>query len=324
MSAVIGARPHRPVLGEEDVLEVRLAADDVNEALPGRGRDDRTDLAGDPHPDEAALGHGVADTRQTAEQLDRDWLGEQQLDVVERELADRLDAIDLDEAALADDRDPVAGPVDLVDDVRRQEDRPAVGAGFADELEERLLDERVEPGRRLVEDEQVRLVLERHDQPDLLLVALGVLAEAPARVEVEPLDQVVDVGAVDPAAQVREVGDGVGAGQAVVQVELARQVADPPMDRDRVDGRLDAEHRGPAAGRTDEVEQDPHRRRLARAVGSEEPEDLALADLEVEVDDAAVRAVRLREALGLDDGDQPGFLRSLAAGGRWRSDAETR
>ena len=110
---------------------------------------------------------------------------EGQLDVVEGEVADGLDAVDLDQPALADDRDAVAGPVDLVDDVRRQEDRPSVVARLADEPEERLLDERVEARRRLVEDEQVGPVLERDDQPDLLLVALGVLLEPPARVEVE-------------------------------------------------------------------------------------------------------------------------------------------
>ena len=123
-----------------------------------------------------------------------DRRAEGQLDVVEGELADRLDAVDLDEPALADDRDPVAGAVDLVDDVRRQEDRPTVVARLADEREERLLDERVEARGRLVEDEQVRPVLERDDQPDLLLVALRVLLEPPARVEVEALDELGDVG----------------------------------------------------------------------------------------------------------------------------------
>ena len=138
--------------------------------------------------------------------------------------------------------------------------------------------------------------------PTFCLLPLRVLAEAPARVEVERVDQPRDVGPVDAAAQVPEVLDRLGAGQAVVQVELAGQVADPAMDRDRIGGRLDAEHLGAAGGRTDEVEQDAHRRRLARAVGPEEAEDLALGDLEVELDDASVLAVGLGQAFGLDDG----------------------
>ena len=49
------------------------------------------------------------------------------------------------------------------------------------------------------------------------------------------------------------------------------------------------------------VEQRPDRRRLAGAVGAEEAERLAFGDLEVDVDDPAVRAVRLGELLYLDD-----------------------
>src|SRR3990172_13392294 len=41
---------------------------------------------------------------------------------------------------------------------------------------------------------------------------------------------------------------------------------------------------------------------LARPVGAEEAEDLALLDLEVDVHDAAMRAVELGELLGPDDG----------------------
>ena len=93
----------------------------------------------------------------------------------------------------------------------------AVRHGLAQELEERLLDERVETRRRLVEDQQLGSVLERDDQADLLLVALGVLLEPARRIEVEALDQRGLIGAVDAAAQVREVLEGLAAGQPVVQ-----------------------------------------------------------------------------------------------------------
>src|SRR4051794_19538243 len=289
------------VLREEDVLEVRFAADDVDDAVLSGGCDHGSDGAVDPHPDEVPRGLDVAHSWQILEQRGRDRRRERQLDVMERELADRLDPVDLDEAALPDDRHAVARPVHLVDDVRRQEDRPAVVARLADEPEERLLDKGVKAGRRLIQDEQVGPVLERDDQPDLLLVALGVLLEAAAGVEVERVDELPDVGLVHAAAQVAEVRDGLRAGQPVVQIELARQVADAPMDRDRIRGRLDAEDLGASGRRTDEVEQDAHRRRLARPVRPEETEDLPLGDLEVKVGDAPVLAVRLRQAFGLDD-----------------------
>src|SRR4029077_20763446 len=124
-------------------------------------------------------------------------------------------------------------------------------------------------------------------QPDLLLVAPRVLLVPAARVELERLDELRDIRLVHAATQVAEVGDRLGAGQSVVQVELARQVTDAAVDRDRIGGRLDAEDLGAAGGRPDQVEQDAHRGRLAGPVRSKEPEYLALGDLEVEVDDAA-------------------------------------
>jgi hypothetical protein len=109
------------------------------------------------------------------------------------------------------------------------------------------------------------------------------------------------IGPVDPAAKVAEVLDRLAAGQAVVQRELARDVADPAMDRDRVLRGLDLEHEGAAGCRADQVEQGPDRRGLAGAVGPEEAEDLALGDVEVDIDDAAVHPVRLGELLRADD-----------------------
>ena len=132
--------------------------------------------------------------------------------------------------------------------LERNTDRPSV-LGLSDERVERLLHERVEAGCRLVEHQQLGPVLERDDEADLLLVALRVLLEPAGRIEVEALDQGVPVGAIDAAAKVAEVLDGLAAGQPVVERELAGDVPDPPMDRDGVDGRLDVEHEG-TAGRS--------------------------------------------------------------------------
>ena len=72
-------------------------------------------------------------------------VGEPQLHLVVGEVAQRVGPVDLDQHAVADDRDPVAGLLDLGQDVAGQEHRPALGLRLADELVERLLDERVEP-----------------------------------------------------------------------------------------------------------------------------------------------------------------------------------
>ena len=84
------------------------------------------------------------------------------------------------------------------------------------------------------------------------------------------------------------------------------------MDRDGIDGRVDAEDARSARRRPEVIEQRPDRRRLACAVGAEEAEGLALLDDQVDVDDAAMTAVRLGESFDLDDGGHgvllPGVL----------------
>ena len=51
----------------------------------------------------------------------------------------------------------------------------------------------------------------------------------------EALDQRLLVGQLDAAPEVREVVDRLAGGQTVVERELARDVPDPAVDRDRVD-----------------------------------------------------------------------------------------
>src|SRR5262249_30183333 len=125
-------------------------------------------------------------------------------------------------------------------------------------------------------------------------VALRELAELARGVDIEARDQLLLVRRVDATAEVREILDRLATGELVVERELARQVADTAMDRDRVDGRLDAEDARRSAGR-------PDRRRLAGTVGTEEAEGLALVDPQVDLDDPAVLAVALGELVGLDD-----------------------
>ena len=74
-------------------------------------------------------------------------------------------------------------------------------------------------------------MLERGNQADLLLVALRVLAEAPARVQVEALDEFGLVAAIHAAPEVAEVFQRLLAGQPVVQRELAGKVAESPVNR---------------------------------------------------------------------------------------------
>src|SRR6266550_4575169 len=289
------------VLGQERLLERRLTADEVEQLVASGLANDRCNRARDAHPEDVIVGDDFADAADGRERAHGDIADEPQLDLVVGEVPQCFDAVDLGQEAVSDDRDPVAGLLDLAQDVAGKEDCPAVRLRLADDLVEGLLDERVETRGRLVEDEQVWSMLKRHDQPDLLLVPLRVLLELARRVDIEAGDEIGLVCRVDAAAKIREVFDRLAAGQLVVEGELAWQVADPPMDRDGIGSRLDAEDRRPAAGRPEVVEQDPDRRRLPGAVRAEKAERLALVDLEVDIDDATVRAVRLGELLCLDD-----------------------
>ena len=70
---------------------------------------------------------------------------------------------------------------------------PAADA-LGDAVGEDLLHQRVQPGGRLVEHQQVDVGGERRHQRHLLPVALGVGAAALGRVEVEPLEQLLAAG----------------------------------------------------------------------------------------------------------------------------------
>ena len=112
------------------------------------------------------------------------------------------DVLDGDQPALPDDADAVADALDLVEVVRGEEDRRAAVAVLGDDGEELLLHERVQARRRLVEDEQLRLVEERLDEPDLLAVAARELAQRPVEVRLEALGERVRA----PACSRRRAG----------------------------------------------------------------------------------------------------------------------
>lgn len=106
------------------------------------------------------------------------------------------DAIDFDgqQASQADDPDPVAQVLHLGQLVRRDEDRPALLAGFLAEALEFELDEWIEAGRGLVEDQQFGPDHEGRYQAHLLLVAARQALDAFGGVQFEAFDQLVAVG----------------------------------------------------------------------------------------------------------------------------------
>ena len=91
------------------------------------------------------------------------------------------DLLDGDEASMPNDSHPIADPLHLRKDVRREEDRPAFGLERVEDSLKRPLHQRVEPFGWFVEDRQLGIVLERLDDPDLLTHAARVVPDEPSK-----------------------------------------------------------------------------------------------------------------------------------------------
>src|SRR6185295_724623 len=217
--------------------------------------------------------------------------------------------VDRDDPALVDDDDALTGLRDLGQNVRAENDRVIAG-----ELLDQLagLDDlfRVEAGRRLVEDEDVRVVDERLREPHALPVAFRQLAAQAIRhvVDARPLHHRLYALAPLTARHAFDSGDELEILEdAHVGVERRRlgQVPRPAFGLDRLVEDVEAGDNGFALGRRHVAGQYPHRRRLAGAVRAEEAEDLAPLDAEADVLDGGYAAITFREVLDLDHGRSP-------------------
>jgi hypothetical protein len=201
---------------------------------------------------------------------------------------DRVDGL-----AAPQHRDPVGDLEDLVQLVRDEDDRHPLRDELLEDLEEldRLL--RCQHRRRLVEDEDVGVPVERLQDLDSLLLSDRDVLDLRVRVDVElePLREVVhsSLGAVrvEQDALPRLVGedDVLGDGHHRDEHEVLVHHADAGGDRGvrRVDlDRPAVEQDLPLVLRVEAVE-DVHERRLARAVLAEQRVHLAFAQVEVDV-----------------------------------------
>ena len=185
----------------------------------------------------------------------------------------------------AHDGHPVAQPLHLGQDVGREEDGSPGLAPLVEQVVEGALHQRVQALGRLVEDGQLWVVLERLDDADLLAHAAGVVAHRPLERpagQLQPVDQ-LRAQRRRPPVQPGQVVEHLLAGQRVVQRDAAGQVASRRANGDAVADDVVAEHAPLAGGRMQEAEQQPDGRRLARAVGPQEAEDLAFANVDREV-----------------------------------------
>ena len=92
------------------------------------------------------------------------------------------------------------------------------------------------------------------------------------------------------------VAQVLATGHVAVEADAVGHVADAALDLERAARRVEPDDPGLPGGRLGQAEEHEDRRRLARAVLAEQAEDLAGADLEVEVVDRDEVAVALGQA----------------------------
>ena len=168
------------------------------------------------------------------------------------------------------------------------------------EGEHLLAPQRVQAGRRLVQQDHYGVVYQGLRQLHTLLHACGVLADRPVALLVEP----------DVPQRVRRACPGVGRRESAylghVRQELRRSqrqgeavvlrhVAEPGADLYRLVRPL-SQHLGRAGGGLDESQEQLDGRALARAVRPKQSRD-ALANLEVNPIEGDDRAIVLRQRL---------------------------
>jgi hypothetical protein len=217
-----------------------------------------------------------------------------------------------DDAPEVDDPHPVGKRVGLLQVLGGEKDRDAVVSGEAGDLVPQgrpALD--VEPGRRLVEEQQPRLVQQRQCQVEPALHPARVAAHA----------AIGGIGQADPFQERVATSLDLGERQAV-QASLEAHVLTPRqqgVERSILEGDADhVPHRGPlsddvvathaggARGGGQQGGQHVDGRRLAGPVGAQEAVDLAGRHLEVDAVDGARAVLELAyEVLDLD----PVFVR---------------
>ena len=206
-----------------------------------------------------------------------------------------------------EDRDAVADVLHVGQQVAGQQDRLAAAAELDDEVLDLAAADGVQAGGRLVEDEQVGVVDEGLGQADAAGHALGILADGAARArgQADHLQEHLDALAALAAGDLEEpavVVERLVGVQEAVEVGLLGQEADAVLDLD-VAGRLAEDPDAALAG----VEQAEHHldgRGLARAVGAQQAEDLALLDGQAQVADGGDALAHPEVAEDLGQADQ--------------------
>ena len=215
--------------------------------------------------------------------------------------------VEREDAAAIHDRHPVTEAVRLFHVVRREQDRLPGLVQLAQYLPQGEPALRVEAGRGLVEEEDPGPVEDRPGHHQALghtagkRVGVGRRAIGQAKVFERLIRGLLGFAPAHPEVQAVEE-EVLAHGEAAVERVGLGHHADDLLGQAGVGPHVDAADDRFAARRNDAGREHADRRRLARAVGPQQAEDLALVHLEVErVDREDVTRVDLGQRLGPDD-----------------------
>ena len=234
-----------------------------------------------------------------AVEVGADGIGDAQLEHLPRGvLVDQLPRRALGhDLRLVHDDEVVAQLLRLVHVVGRDDQRRPAPLQLVEALPQQVPRLRVEAGRRLVQDDQLRLVDERAGDRQAPLHAAGQRLDLVlgALVELDELEQLVGALAGDVAGDVEVARvhlEVLAHRQLGVEVVDLRHHAQLRLDLARLGARIHADHAELALGDRAGARDHPHRARLARPVRPQEPERPARMHVEVDAVDReeAVRA----------------------------------
>ena len=191
----------------------------------------------------------------------------------------------------------------LVHVMGRDQHRQPVGGARMDLVPELAPRFRIDPGRRLVEQQQLGLVHDAGCQRQPLLPAARQRPRhlPPPREEPEILQRVADMPARRPhAVEPGDKGQVLLDRQILVEREFLRHVADFALDLQRLGADVVAEHAALAAVGRQKPAHHPDRRCLSGPVRTQEPGDLAGGDIHRDMVDDGLVAERLHQAADLD------------------------
>ncbi len=216
-----------------------------------------------------------------------------------------------DDPPLVDDRDLVRELVGLLEVLGGEEERRALAHLGPDHVPHAESAARVEPGRRLVEEENARPAGQRRREvePPAHPARVGLGDPVCGVPELEALEQLVGARAgllfrevVEPS----EHPEVLASGQVLVHGRVLAGEADRLAHRLRFADDVEARHACAAGIRLQQRREDADGRRLAGPIRPEQPENGAFLHLEVDAVEGAhltlARAVDLDESLCFDGG----------------------